>query len=188
MNASHTFLLGQQYSWDMPPDSSPKLSVVSTCPSFFIGGRKYKWDHSKPPNLVIKYWVPSHHHHRGRKDCICAILHQVVPTHQLGGKNYSWDSYLAPSPQIPVHLVGEKSYKWDFHLAPSWLLLTSEMMQASPSPVVAASPCPATASVPSINPSFNKPVSLLLPIPVVPSTAAHIVLFSHPHELLCKCM
>ena len=162
----------------MSPDSLPNLSVVSTFSSCFIGGRKYKWDHSKPPDLVIKYWVPSHHHHRGH--------HQVVPTHQLGGRNYSWDFYLAPSPQILIYLVGGKSYKWDFHLASSWLLL--KMMQAASCPVVAASPCPAAASVPSINPYFNKPVSSLLSIPAVPSTTALLVLFSHPYELLCKCM
>ena len=99
---------------------------------------------------------------------MCAISHQVVPTHQLGGKNYSWDSYLAPSPKMPVHLVGEKSYKWDFHLAPSWLLLTSGTMQAAPFLVVAATPGPAAASVLSINPCFNKPVLSLLSSPAVP--------------------
>ena len=157
MNTSHTFLLGgQQYSWDMPPDSSPNLSVVSTCASCFIGGRKYKWDHSKPPDLVIKYCIPTHQHLRESKDCMYAI-HQVVPAHQLGGKNYRWDFHLAPSPLMPVYLVGGKSYKWDFYLAPSWLLLTDDA--DCPFSSSCSSPAPAAAAV---HPHFNKPVLSLV--------------------------
>ena len=83
---------GRGYKWDqdVPPDvnvltpeRSPTLSSRSIKQEVTLvleGGRRYKWDTGKPPDRLCQQDT-------------------AYPTAQdvLGGKPYSWDSYLAPA-------------------------------------------------------------------------------------------
>ena len=68
---------GRRYSWDIPPDeNSQTVTVNDGFEQQSIGGRRFSWD--KPPNLT-------------------AFDTGLVNLQCIGGKNYRWDSYRAPS-------------------------------------------------------------------------------------------